>query len=69
MVGGGGLEKGRQGEVGEGRMEGVEERREIWVEGGRSEKGRGSSNSVSVCRSHTCIILYIYTHFWGRISF
>ena len=36
---GGMVERGRQGEVGEGRMEGVEERRERWEEGGRSEKG------------------------------
>ena len=36
---GGMVERGRQGEVGEGRMEGVEERRERWGEGGRSEKG------------------------------
>ena len=47
MVGGGGerggmVERGRQGEVGEGRMEGMEERRERWGGGGgggRSEKG------------------------------
>ena len=58
--GGGMVERGRQGEVGEGKMEGMEERRERWGGGKVVEVRRGrSSNSVKCDRSHTCI--YILT--------
>ena len=66
MVGGGGergemVERGRQGEVGEGRMEGVELREEGEM-GGKVEVRRGrSSNSVSVIIH---IHVYTYTLLW-----